>query len=337
MTPPFTHRLVAACAAILLAAGPAHAAKQEKSPVQLAAEDAFWDGDFAALERQNDEIRHGHSIDPDGSSRLAGFRHGIVDVFNNDVEHVDVYLSDLDALTLRWAQDNPSSAFAHVLHVQSLLRHAWSYRGGAYASEVPPEAMQEFVKYVQKALDYFKAHADVALTDSYAHEQLLEIGRALSWSKAQMLAVANDGVKRNPDDTNIYFQMEASLLPKWSGTPRELDDYIKSAAEQSRARFGMGMYARLYWAAADDQFGARLFEDSFADWDKMKQGFEDMETRFPGNAYRLNGYARMACLAKDKPTFLKLLGRIGDQIDTSAWGRNPEHTAELCRRWATQS
>jgi hypothetical protein len=324
-------------AAAMLAAAPAQAAKKEKSAVEEAAMNAFWSGDFAALERQNEEIRHGHSVNPDGSSRLGDFRDGLIAVLDNDVEHVDLYLSDLDALTLRWAQDNPKSAFAHGLHVHSLIRHAWFYRGGSYARDVSPEAMDEFVKQMQKALDYFKAHADVALTDSYAHVQLLTIGRALDWSNTQMSAIADDGLKRNPDDTDIYFQVAFNLLPKWHGTPRALDDYIKSAAERSGPRFGLGMYARLYWSASDDGFGPRLFEDSFADWNKMKQGFEDLEARYPGSAHRLNGYAHMACLAKDKPTLLKLLGRIGDAVDTSGWGKDPERTVELCRRWATQS
>jgi hypothetical protein len=329
--------VLAAGAAAVLAATPAHAAKPAKPPVQQAAEDAFWIGDFAALERQNDDIRHGHAIAPDGSSRLDDFRRGLTAVFENDVDNAEAYLSDLDALTLRWAQEHPTSAFAHVLHVHELIKHAWSYRGGSYARDVAPEAMNEFVARMQQALDYFKAHADVELTDSYAHEELLEIGRALIWSRAQLQAVANDGLARNPDDTDIYFEMSFNLLPKWGGTPRALDDYIKSAAEQSRARFGLGMYARLYWSASANEFGPRLFQDSYADWDKMKQGFEDLETRYPGNTGRLNGYAHMACLAKDKPTFLKLLPRLDGKIDTSQWGKNPERSVELCRRWATQS
>jgi hypothetical protein len=328
---------LAAGLALMLAGGAAHAAEKIKSQARVAAEDALWIGDFATLERQNEEIRHGHSIAPDGSSRLGDFRRGIAAVFDNDVENAEPYLSDLDALTLRWAQDNPKSAFAQVLHVESLVDHGWSYRGASYGKDVSPEAMREFGVYLQRAFDYFKAHADVALTDSYAHEMLLRIGMALGWDKARMLEIANDGLKRNPDDTGIHSQMVLNLLPKWHGTPRELDDYIKSAAQQSSVRYGMGMYALLYWTAADEEFGPHLFETSFADWDKMKQGFEDMEARYPGNMQRVNGYAHMACLAKDKPTFLKLLGRIGEQVDTSEWGKNPERTVELCRRWATQS
>jgi hypothetical protein len=45
----------------------------------------------------------------------------------------------------------------------------------------------------------------------------------------------------------------------------------------------------------------------------------------------------MACLAKDKDTFLKQFGKIGKQIDRDYWGANPERTLESCRRWATSS
>lgn len=329
--------VVAACAMCLLApGGPAHAEGKVQPPIEAAAENALWIGDFAEVNRQNDYFRQGNRFEADGVSQLAQYRAGLNKVFANSVENVEAYLKNMDALTLQWASQNPKSALAHGLHAQALIKHGWTYRGGAYASEVSPEAMHEFEKYLQQALDYLKGHADVALTDSYAHVQLLEIGMAMSWDKAQMKAIMNDGLKRNPEDTDLYFKMETRLLPKWGGTPRELDDFIRESTERMRPRFGTGMYAFMYMLAADNQFDARLFEDSFADWDKVKQAFDDLDARYPGNNYRLNAYAHMACVAKDKPALLALFGRIGTKINTTAWGKNPEANVELCRRWATQ-
>jgi hypothetical protein len=332
------HALLAAGAFGLAApAVSVHAADGVKSPIEAASQDALWNGDFEEVERQNAYFKLPNRFEADGVSQLAEFRFGLNTVFDNRVEHVETYLKNMDALTLQWATQHPKSALAHTLHAKALITHGWSYRGGAYSNEVPPEAMREFEKYLQQALDYLKAHADVALTDSYAHVQLLEIGMAMSWNKAQMLAIVDDGLKRNPDDSGLYFQMETRLLPKWGGTPRELDDFIRQSTERTRARFGTGMYAFLYLSAADSQFDARLFEDSFADWDKLKQAFDDLDARYPGSDYRLNAYAHMACLAKDKPTLTTLLGRIGTRINTKGWGKNPEANVELCRRWATQS
>ena len=92
---------------------------------------------------------------------------------------------------------------------------------------------------------------------------------------------------------------------------------------------------RLYVAAATDQFGHDLFQDSGAQWPLMKQGFEDMLARYPDHT-RSNAFAYFACLARDKPTFLDLMDRVGQQPVLDQWGSNPTRTLETCRRWAAQ-
>jgi hypothetical protein len=323
--------------ALAASGGVARAAEPVLSPVTVASRDAFWAGDFDEIERQNAKFRQPGRIEPSGISQISLFRKGLYLVLNNKVDNAEAYHKELDILTLQWANEHPKSAFAHALHAESLVRHAWSYRGGGYVNDVPPEAWKDFEAYLRRAADYINAHAEVTLTDSYAHEVLLEIGRGLGFRREQMLAIAEDGLKRNPDDTNLYFEVLGSLLPKWGGSPRMVDDFIKRATEQTRDRFGQGMYTRLYLTAADDQFGHLLFQNSYADWDKMKQGFEDLMARYPDSPSRLNSYAYMACLAKDKDTFLKQFAKIEKRIDRELWGTNPERSVEGCRRWATSS
>lgn len=332
-------RRFALAAALALAAptAPVLAADPPPPAVTIAARDAFWNGDLAELERQNADLRQPGRIAKDGASQIAQFRRGLNAIFNNKVENAEAYFKELDLLTLQWANAHPTSAFAHALHAQSLVEHAWSYRGGGYVKEVPPEAWQDFHAYLQRAAGYLKAHAEVALSDSYAHKVLLLIGKGQNWRNEQMLAVAKEGLKRNPDDTDLYFQVLDSLLPKWGGSPRAVDDFIKYAAEQTKDRVGQGMYTRMYLAAADDEFGHALFEVSYADWGRMKQGFEDLLARYPDNASRLNSYAYMACLAKDRDSFLKQIARVGKEVDRSKWGPNPERSLESCRRWAASS
>jgi hypothetical protein len=61
-----------------------------------------------------------------------------------------------------------------------------------------------------------------------------------------------------------------------------------------------------------------------------------MLARFPSPG-RLNRYAYMACLAKDRSTLVTLLAQIGKKIDVSLWGPNPERSLESCQRWAKES
>lgn len=316
--------------------GSARAAEPVKAPIEAAAEEALWWGDFGALERQNALYKQPDRFEPDGTSQLALFRDGLGTVFKNHVDNAEVYLQEMDRLTLEWAVQHPESPLAHILHADALVEHGWSYRGGSFAKDVPPEAWKEFHAYLRRAVDYLHAHADVALTDSYAHSVLLQAGRGLGWNSEQMAAIANDGLRRNPDDIELYFDVLASLLPKWGGNARAVDNFINQAAERTRAKHGMAMYARLYSSAAEDEFGQALFEDSFADWSKMKQGYEDLFARFPASPARLNRYAYMACLAKDRDTLLKLFKDIGTRIEARHWGKGKERSVESCRSWATR-
>jgi hypothetical protein len=130
--------------------------------------------------------------------------------------------------------------------------------------------------------------------------------------------------------------MATSLFPKWGGDARALDNYIVQATAQTRTLFGTGMYALLYSAAANGQYEHALFQDSFANWDKVKQGYEDLLARYPASNAKRNRYAWMACMARDRPTLMRLLGELGTQIDLEEWGENPERGLEACQRWATQ-
>lgn len=306
------------------------------SPITTEAEQAFWWGDFAALERQNALLRQPGHIAADGGSDVEMFRVGLNRVIDNHVADREPYLRELEALTLQWATEHPQSALAHVLHADVLVSHAWSYRGNGYAKDVPPQAYEEFQTYLQRAAEYLVAHADVALTDSYAHDTLVRIGMGLGWSAAQQRATAEDGLKRNPEDIGLYFSVLSTMLPKWGGDARSLDKYIRQVTAQTKAVYGTGMYARLYSYAAENQYGHALFEDSGADWPTMKRSYEDMLARFPDSPGRRNRYAYMACLAKDTQTLRSQLEALGPQVDASKWGPNPQRSLEGCQRLAAK-
>jgi hypothetical protein len=339
MTTRITHlaRLLLLASALLTAAAPmpATAAKAADSPITTDAMRALWWGDFDALEKQNALLKQPGHIASDGSSDLEMFRIGVGRVLEENVDNREPYLQELDKLTLQWAADHPASALAHILHAKALVAHGWSYRGGGYAKDVPPQAWEDFHAYLRRAAEYLISHADVALTDSYAHATLLVIGKGLNWDNKQMAAIAQDGLKRNPEDINLYFESILTLLPKWGGDARALDKYIRQVAEQTKGIYGMGMYSRLYSYAAENEYGHALFDNSLADWATLRQGYQDMHARYPSNSRR-NRYAYMACLAKDKNTLNALLDELGANIDASLWGPNPQRSLEGCQRWAKQ-
>lgn len=321
-------------ASALLALPSARAEENAVSPITTRAEQTFMWGDFAALDKENNRLRQGPNLDVGGGSELEYFRIGLANVIKSGVKHEEPYLSELESLTLQWARQNPTSAFAHVLHANVLAAHGWSYRGGGYMQDVPAPAREQFLAYQMRAVDYLRQHADVALTDSYAQSTLLGIGRSLDWETTQMRAIVQDGLKRNPHDINLYFDMAGTLVPKWGGDAKTLDKYIREVTEQTRAQYGSGMYARLYSHVADLEYGHRLFTDSHADWALMKKSYEDMLARFPDSPTRRNYFAHMACIAGDKATLLALLDELGPKLNAKFWGDNGERTLEGCQRLA---
>lgn len=317
----------------LCAAGVVSAA--DESPFSTQATQAFWWGDFAALEQQNAVLRQPGHIGGDGVLEVEWFRIGLGKVINETADNQEAYLQELEKLTLQWTKEHPQSALAQVLYAKVLIAHAWAYRGGGYAKDVPPEAWKDFETYMQRATQHLLDHAEVALSDSYGHATLLTIAKTTGWDDKQLWDIINDGLKRNPDDASLYFTALTAVLPKWGGDVWRLDKFIRKATEQTKAQFGAGMYARLYSAAAEEEFGHALFQDSHVDWPTLKQGYEDMLARYPGNGRR-NRYAYMACLAKDKPTLLAQLDLLGDKVTAASWGPNPQRSLEGCLRWAKQ-
>ncbi|MYM25663.1 DUF4034 domain-containing protein [Duganella sp. FT135W] len=311
----------------------ASAGAAEESPITTQAIQAFWWGDFAALEQQNAALRQPGHVNSEGVLDLEWFRIGVNRVVDNSSN--EAYLQELEKLTLQWAKEHPQSALAHILYAQVLVAHGWAYRGTGFVKDVPPEAWKDFENYQHRAAQYLLEHADVALTDSYGHAVLLNIAKTMNWDDQQIWDILNDGLKRNPDDTSLYFTALTGLLPKWGGDNKRLDRFIRKATEQTKAQFGSGMYSRLYSAAADDDYGHALFEDSHVDWPTMKQSYEDMLSRYPSTGRR-NRYAHMACLAKDKATLLAQFDLLGKQLKPDAWGPNGERSLESCQRWARQ-
>jgi hypothetical protein len=327
-----TRRLVA----LLLSAFGAFARADEASQqaeVKGQAAAAFRFGDFVQLDKLHREYQSGGARTPAGVIKLDLFRGGLEWVFRGPAGATERYFIELERLTLQWANEEPRSALAHILHAQALHSHAYFFRGTGLANTVPPDAWADFRRYSTLAADYMAKHADVVLADSSGHMLLITIGRSLGWSVDRVMAIAKDGLTKNPQDDDLRFNMLTTLLPKWQGNAVVLDRYINEVTEATRAERGLEFYARLYAAAASEHFEHALFEQSAADWPKMKAGFEDLLRRYP-DAYTVNRLAYFACLARDKPVLLDRLEQIGRQPVLSRWGRNPDRTFESCQRWA---
>jgi hypothetical protein len=316
----------------LASASHGQAAKNEVSINEQAAQ-ALWWGDFDELERMHALYLQPGQRAADGNPHLTAFRHGIKRVLKGKKNAPEAYFVEQEALTRQWAIEHPKSALAHAMYAAALAAHGWSYRGTDYAKTVPPEAWESFRSYIQKAINYMSANAEVAFTSSVSHRWMIGFARAAGWDADKILAIAKDGLRVNPEDDGIYFEVAFSLLPKWGGSAAALDRFIQEVVARTESQRGLEMYARLYADAAAEEFEHRLFDESAARWPKMKQGFEDLLKRYP-DPVNVNRFAYFACLAKDQPTALDLLEQVGAKPIVAEWGDNGTRSYEACKRWA---
>jgi hypothetical protein len=143
----------------------------------------------------------------------------------------------------------------------------------------------------------------------------------------------NAALEREPLFYQTYFSALQYLLPKWHGDIQEIEDFAQDAVARTRNQEGFGMYARIYWFASQTQFKNDIFNNSLVEWSQMKEGFEDVISRYP-DAWNLNNYARFACLAGDKPKTMELLRRIESSVIAEAWV--PLLMKGRCAHWAFQ-
>ena len=303
--------------------------------IEELASDLMWWGDFEGLQRLHREISQPGRREANGVSPLTFFRAGVRRSMRGRPDTPEAAFKAMDALTLQWTREHPQSPLAYQLHAKALEMHAWSYRGHGRANTVPPGAWEDYRRYMRLSAEFLARHAEVAMRDSGTHVQLIGVGGVAGWPAERLWALAEQGLKLNPSDDTLYFGILNAILPKWGGSAQAVDRFVQQVTERTRATRGLEMYMRLYVAAATDQFGHDLFQDSGAQWPLMKQGFEDMLARYPDHT-RSNAFAYFACLARDKPTFLDLMDRVGQQPVLDQWGSNPTRTLETCRRWAAQ-
>lgn len=336
--------IVAGCLrlAFAIAAGLAGAAMAATTPevppardIEKEARELYWWGDFDGLEALYAEVDRPGQWVADKGTALGAFRSGVDSAMSGRRNAPDAFFIAQDALTLAWARARPDSPLAQVMYADALVDHGWSYRGKGFVKEVPPLAWKEFRRYLQLALDHLVEHRDTAFRIGEAHVTLINLGRAMDWDDDRLWAIAREGLSLNPEDIGQYHAVMTSMLPKWGGSARTVDRFIVMAAEHVGPRLGDELYARLYSAAAAEQFEHALFENSGAEWPRMKAGMEALQARLPSMAWR-NRYAYLACLAQDKATFLDQMDRIGDAVDRKHWGNNPVRTIETCRTWAAK-
>lgn len=214
----------------------------------------------------------------------------------------------------------PKETLSALIEAQYWIDYAWHARGSAYASSVSEDGWKLFRERIAKAEAVLSESKTYASSNPIWYEKMLIVKSAGNATHRERDAVFIEGAKKFPWYLPLFFAMEEYLAPWWGGNWEMIDNMTSWSVEQTKPNMGTAMYARLYWAISGHYTQVpNIFETTKAKWPKMKQGFDDLTNRFP-SMWNLNAYARFACDAGDRATYITLRKRIGnDGIDEKAW------------------
>lgn len=288
------------------------------------AQRAFETEDFATLEEMlHPKDRKLVTFD-DGSTRTEGAIAG----FDALLQNVDAPGPTLSLLA-KWRREFPLSDAPDLIEALLFRNWAWRARGEGYANTVSPQGWAAYRMRVEMA--------DAALTDAADKPQhspafyplAITVGLDRSTDRGQLRRHVDFSMEDFPEYYPTHRAMLRALLPRWGGTYEQIDDYVQQTLDKMPAEKRPEMYARLY-TTVESVEGDEVdpFLDTFAEWPRVKAGYQDMLARYPRSDWLRNLYARMACRAKDAAAYRAVMSEIENAVAPEAWAG--KYSVEKC-------
>ncbi len=151
------------------------------------------------------------------------------------------------------------------------------------------------------------------------------------WPEDKFFSLIAEGARYEPGYYDTLFAASWYKLGcgGWYGKESPWFGNLERLSTELAPEEGSIPYARLVWNRW--WWFGNIFEESPAEWSKVKNGFLELDKRYPGSRRNLNGFLQFALLARDKETARELYQRIGENGDES-WGAYSRY--RLWRDWA---
>ena len=304
-------------------AGAGELAEQDELAREV--QDLVWGEQFDKLEAMADTFRAQGTRSASGLWRLSHFNAGLS-------KFLDSCAMSCEGILARWQARYPASPNPWLARTEHFILLAWEHRGSGSSDTVDEESWKPFFDNIAKARQVLEEHKNIASQDPRWYSMMLTVARAQGWSAADVSALIDEGLDRTPLYYPIYFNAVEYYMPRWYGDAAAIETFARAAVDRTRASEGLGLYARIYWYAAEAYYYDNVFAASDVDWNEMKRGFDDVLAQYPDN-WNLNHYAKFACVAGDSTKMLELIDRIEGQVIEEAFA---QAYLDACRAWAKQ-
>lgn len=291
---------------------------QVRKHVRAEIEQAFFEGDYQAIEQRYAAALATSARTPSGLFVANVIRRAVVPDPPVQLHRAEVeeHWARVDKKLADWAARFPNSSLVAIEQSWAYLGHGWSWRGYGFASSVSPEGFKQVEIYGHRAYEALMARQQVGRKDPYWYVQMFNVARVQGWDRQRYMALVREATQAFPYNYDIYFSIAMRMEPRWGGSTAAIAQLAQYAVEQTEAKEGESMYARIYLDTGDaldaDLSGPEV------DWKRIRAGFEDLVKRYP-DSWNLNQYARMACEARDLPTTRRVLLSMKGDVEQEVW------------------
>jgi membrane associated rhomboid family serine protease len=276
----------------------------------------FLTGDYRQLESLMNQYMVQLEDLPDGSSRYEAIVSGLTNLFR---------FGGVDALsafgrTSDWRRAVKGSVMADLTEAILICEWAYGARGMGFANSVSSQNMAIFSYRSEMAAAALAEMADRAADNPHWYALSLDVGLDQSKDKNELRKIFDQGFERSPNYRPLFGHMLRILMPRWSGSYGEVDEFINAIQEKTAASRGYERYAQLYsvYARAEGD-ELKLFADTPAFWSGMRSGYLGLIKRYPASDFVLNSFANFACRAGDPVEYGRLREAVGKRLSSTAW------------------
>lgn len=261
----------------------------------------FEQEEFAGLERAFREIAADNHRYPTGKSLMSAAYLGMREAMPGD--GVDSRPGEIIA---HWRAKFPKSIWTVFAAARYEYALAWTARTQQYASAVSDEGWIGFKKHLNTAKKLLDSAPPALKDQPLWHNLMLAIVLDLNGVSTEALGVYRKAIERWPAHYEFYDLMISRLIPRWGGSWSDVNGFIEAASEAQKATEGKSLYTRLYLNLTEDP-DIPIWQTK-ARWPELKQGFEDLITRYPDPIF-VSQYLDYACRFHDAEAYKSATAR----------------------------
>jgi len=282
------------------------------------AQKLFMSGDYAALDRLFERSNNSLADLPDGGSTLDGVVRGMSILLT--YRPYDV--AEVLGRTADWQRRVPKSIYPQLIQILMFDCWAWDARGRGTADSVSPQAWFLFAQRTEMAAMGLREIVERANTNPIWYQLSLDVGLSREQPRDELVSIFHRGIVEAPDYGPLYSRMLRILMPRWGGSYEKIRSLVHEMSTRPNEFRDFPRYTRLFWSYSSlEDDDVPLFDGSLAVWSTMREGFAELQHRYPRSDFILNAYAKFACMAHDAATYADLRPKLRDHISSLAWSR----------------